>query len=122
MIGGVFGIQPSPFSIPMGVVNAGLFNFSKALAQDVVRHNILVNAVAPGRIDTPLFQKLVDQQAAQSKLSHEEALARILAEVPMGRAGSASEIANAVTFLASDLASYVSGEVMTVDGSWVKCL
>jgi 3-oxoacyl-[acyl-carrier protein] reductase len=122
MIGGVFGIQPNPFSIPMGVVNAGLFNFCKALAQDVVRHNILVNAVAPGRIDTPLFAKLVDQQAAQSKLSREEALARILSEVPMGRAGSPSEIANAVTFLASELASYVSGEIMTVDGCWVKCL
>lgn len=122
MIGGVFGIQPSPFSIPMGVVNAGLFNFSKALAQDVVRHNILVNAVAPGRVDTPLFRQLVDQQAAQLKLSHEEALANVLKEVPIGRAADPSEIANAVTFLASEGASYVSGEVMTVDGSWVKCL
>jgi len=122
MIGGVFGIQPNAFSIPMGVVNAGLFNFSKALAQDVVRHNILVNAVAPGRVDTPLFRQLVDRQAGQLKLSHEEALASVLAEVPIGRAADPSEIANAVTFLASELSSYVSGEVMTVDGGWVKCL
>ena len=106
----------------MGVVNAGLFNFSKALAQDVVRHNILVNAVAPGRVDTPLFRQLVDRQAAQLKVSHEEALASVLTEVPIGRAADPSEIANAVTFLASEGASYVSGEVLTVDGSWVKCL
>ena len=122
MIGGVFGIQPSPFSIPMGVVNAGLFNFTKALAQDVVRHNILVNAVAPGRVDTPLFRQLVERQSQQLKISHDDAMAGLLAEVPIGRAGTPAEIANVVTFLASDLASYMAGEVVTVDGSWVKCL
>lgn len=122
MIGGVFGIQPSAFSIPMGVVNAGLFNFTKALAADVARHNVLVNAVAPGRVDTPLFRQLVDRQSKQMGVSHEQALAEVLKEVPIGRAGTSEEIANAVTFLASDLASYFAGEVVTVDGCWVKCV
>jgi NAD(P)-dependent dehydrogenase (short-subunit alcohol dehydrogenase family) len=122
MIGGVFGIQPSTFSIPMGVVNAGLFNFTKALAQDVARHNILVNAVAPGRVDTPLFRQLIERQSQQFKIGHDDAMAKVLAEVPIGRAGTPTEIANVVTFLASDLASYMAGEVVTVDGSWVKCL
>lgn len=122
MIGGVFGQQPSAFSLPMGVVNAGLFNFTKGLAQDVVKHNILVNAVSPGRVDTPLFQQLVTRQAQQQKIAPEQALADILRDVPIGRAGTATEVANVVLFLASDLASYMVGEVVTVDGGWTKCL
>ena len=122
MIGGVFGTQPSPFSIPMGVVNAGLFNFTKALAQDLVKHNILVNAVSPGRVDTPLFQQLVQRQAEQLKISPERAREDVLREVPIGRPAEPAEISNIVVFLASDLASYVNGEVVTVDGGWTKCV
>jgi 3-oxoacyl-[acyl-carrier protein] reductase len=122
MVGGVFGIQPNAFSIPMGVVNAGLFNFTKALAADVARHNVLVNAVAPGRVDTPLFRQLVRRQSEQFRIGEDEAMAQILTEVPIGRAGTSEEIANVVTFLASDLASYKAGEIVTVDGSWVKCV
>lgn len=122
MIGGVFGLQPNAFSIPMGVVNAGLFNFTKALAQDSVHHNVRVNAIAPGRVDTPLFRELVDRQAKQTNLDHAQTMARILSEVPIGRAASPSEIAGVVAFLASDLASYIVGEVITVDGCWTKGL
>ncbi|TAM58544.1 SDR family oxidoreductase [bacterium] len=121
-IGGVFGTKPSPFSLPMGVVNAGLFNFTKGLAQDAVRHGVLVNAISPGRVDTPLFEKLVERQAQQTGVSRERALETILSDVPIGRAGTAAEIANAVLYLASDLSSYVVGEILTVDGGWVKCL
>jgi len=122
MIGGVFGTQPSPFSIPMGVVNAGLFNFAKALSQDLVKHNVLVNAVSPGRVDTPLFQQLVQRQAEQLKVSPERARMEVLREVPIGRPAEPAEISNIVVFLASDLASYVNGEVVTVDGGWTKCV
>lgn len=122
MIGGVFGIQPSPITMPMGVVNAGLFNFTKALAQDVAGHNVLVNALAPGRIDTPLFRQLVEKQMADFKLTEPEAMSRILSEVPLGRAGTSDDIANAVTFLVSDAAGYCTGETITVDGGWVKAI
>ncbi len=121
-IGGVFGIQPNPFSIPMGVANAGLFNFTKALAQDVIRHNIQVNAIAPGRVDTPLFRQLVERQSQQTGNDLAETMKRILAEVPAGRAATPSEIAGVAIFLASDLASYMAGEVVTVDGCWTKCI
>lgn len=122
MIGGVFGTQPSPFSMPMGATNAALFNFTKALAQEAVAHNVLVNAVSPGRVDTPLFRQLVQRQADQFKVPLERAMTDVLAEVPIGRAAAPSEIANVVVFLASDLASYISGEIITVDGSWTRGL
>ena len=122
MIGGVFGTQPNPISIPMGVVNAGLFNFTKGLAQDVVKHNILVNAVSPGRVDTVLFHKLVTQHEDRSGMSHADAMTDLLREVPIGRAADPAEIANVVVFAASDSASYLSGQVITVDGGWVKCV
>lgn len=122
MIGGMFGTQPNPISIPMGVVNAGLFNFTKGLAQDVAKHNILVNAVSPGRVDTELFHKLVTQHEERSGMSHADAMTDLLREVPMGRAADPAEIANVVVFAASDSASYFSGQVITVDGGWVKCV
>lgn len=117
-VGGVFELQPSPFSVPTCVVNAALFNFTKALAQDALNNNVRINAVAPGRVDTPLFQQLVTKHAKISNESRERVLEKILSEVPMGRAGSVTEIASSVVYLASDLASYVSGVVLTIDGGW----
>lgn len=122
VIGGVFGSQPSPFAMPMGAVNAALFNFTKALAQEAVKHNILVNAVSPGRVETPLFRQLVQRHADELRMSSEQARAEILKEVPIGRPAEPAEIANVVLFLASDLASYISGEIITVDGSWSRGL
>ncbi len=79
--------------------------FSKSLAREVASRGITVNVVAPGFIETDMTRALSDDQRAG-----------ILAQVPAGRLGGAQEIANAVAFLASDEAAYITGETLHVNG------
>lgn len=79
---------------------------TKSLARELGRDGIRVNAVAPGVTNT-------DMVAALPK----EMLARVVAPIPMGRVGEPQEVANAFLFLASDLASYITGEILSVDGA-----
>jgi 3-oxoacyl-[acyl-carrier protein] reductase len=84
---------------------AGLIGFTKALALEVASRNITVNAVAPGLIDT-------DMTRAIAAGAHEEWAAKI----PLKRLGTPDDVANAVVFLASDEASYITGHVLAVNG------
>ncbi len=84
---------------------AGLIGLTKSLAQEVASRNITVNAVAPGFIDTDMTLAL----AAELK-------ERITAVIPLGRLGTAEEVAAAVRFLASDEAAYITGHVLSVNG------
>jgi len=84
---------------------AGLIGFTKAVALEVASRNITVNAVAPGLIDT-------DMTRAIAEGAHEEWAARI----PLKRLGSPDDVANAVVFLASDEAAYITGHVLAVNG------
>jgi 3-oxoacyl-[acyl-carrier protein] reductase len=90
---------------------AGIIGFTKALARELGARNITVNAVAPGYVVTDqtadLPQELIDY---------------ILELTPMKRAGEAEEIANAVAFLASEEASYISGQVLSVDGGMMSMM
>jgi 3-oxoacyl-[acyl-carrier protein] reductase len=84
---------------------AGLIGLTKSLAREVAGRSVRVNAIAPGFIETEMTGRLNDQQRET-----------LQAQIPMGRIGSAREIANVCVFLASDLASYITGEVITVGG------
>ena len=84
---------------------AGLLGLTKSLAQELASRNITVNAVAPGFIETDMTKVLKDEQKA-----------RITQAIPMGRIGRAEEVAAAVRFLASDEASYITGNVIDVNG------
>ncbi|MCB1978964.1 MAG: SDR family oxidoreductase, partial [Burkholderiaceae bacterium] len=86
----------------------GVMQLTKAAALALAPHNIRVNAVAPGTIATEL--------AAKAVLTSDEAKRKIMSRTPMGRLGEPSEIADVVAWLASDAASYVTGEIVTVDG------
>ncbi len=87
---------------------AGMIGLTKALAREVASRQITVNAVAPGFIPTALTTDLP-----------EDLKEAILKATPMGRMGTPQEIANAVAFLASDEASYITGQVLSVDGGMV---
>jgi len=84
---------------------AGLIGLTKALAQELGSRGITVNAVAPGYIDTDMTRGLP-----------EELKKKMLAGVPLGRMGQPEDVANAVKFLASDEASYITGHVLAVNG------
>jgi 3-oxoacyl-[acyl-carrier protein] reductase len=87
---------------------AGLIGLTKAAAKELSSRNILVNAVAPGYIQTDMTAQLNDE--ARTTLS---------SQIPLGRLGEPRDIAGAVAFLASDLAAYVTGQVLVVDGGMV---
>ncbi len=87
---------------------AGLIGFTKAAAKELSSRNILVNAVAPGYIQTDMTAQL-----------NEEARTALSSQIPLGRLGDPKDIAGAVAFLASDLAAYITGQVLVVDGGMV---
>jgi 3-oxoacyl-[acyl-carrier protein] reductase len=84
---------------------AGLIGFSKSLAREVARKGITVNCLAPGFIDTEMTQAIPEDVKPQ-----------IIAQIPMGRMGTAEDVANAALFLVSAEASYITGHVISVNG------
>lgn len=88
-----------------GASKAGIIGFTKSAARELAGRNITVNAVAPGFISTEMTAKLP-----------QEARDKMLAQIPMERAGEPEDVANVVAFLCSDEASYITGEVIRVDG------
>ena len=87
---------------------AGLLGFTKAVAKELASRNVLVNAVAPGYIATELTEGLA-----------EDVKQTLQAAIPLGRLGQGADVAAAVLFLASDLASYITGQVLVVNGGMV---
>lgn len=89
----------------------GVVLLTKEMALDYAKHNIRVNAVCPGAIETPMIKRFI------SKSPHPNATEKQMAEMhPLGRMGKPEEVANAVLFLASDESSFVTGQAMLVDG------
>lgn len=84
---------------------AGLIGLTKSLAREVASRGVRVNAVAPGFIVTPMTDKLNEEQKGA-----------LYSQIPMGRLGDPEEVAKVILFLASDLSSYVTGEVLKITG------
>lgn len=104
-IGSVVGSSGNPGQANYCAAKAGLIGFTKSLAKEVASRGITVNTVAPGFIATDMTEELNDEQKET-----------ILSQVPANRLGKPSEIANAVGFLASDMAGYINGETLHVNG------
>lgn len=91
--------------------------WSKTLARELATENILVNCVAPGRIDTERIEELVQKKAQESGLSPEKVKEQMLQQMPLQRLGKPEEFGSTVAFLASQQASYISGITLYVDGA-----
>ena len=101
----VVGLHGNAGQVNYAATKAGVIGMTKSLAKELAGRNITVNAVAPGFIDTDMTAVLP-----------EKAREAILASIPMARLGAAEDVANAVAFLASDEAGYITGQVLAVDG------
>ena len=104
----VNAVMAIPTIASYNISKGGINQLTRAMALALADHGIRVNAVAPGTIATEL--------AAKAVLTSDEARARILSRTPMKRLGEPAEVADVVAWLASDAASYVTGEIVTVDG------
>ena len=105
-----------PGCVPYAAAKAGLVAAARALAPEVGRHGIRVNAIAPGTIDTPMLHRDL------TGMSPEEAgqfLGKVAAANALGRIGRPDEIADVVVFLASDASAYVTGGCVVVDGGYL---
>lgn len=106
-IAGKAPFEPMATGAHYDASKAAIINLTQRLASEVAEHGIRINAVAPGRIATPM-----------AKFASKEWNQAMLARTPMGRFGTPEEIANLVVFLASDAASYITGETVNINGGW----
>lgn len=110
------GRQPETQAMPAGVANAGLINFTKALADEFVRDGILVNGVSPCPMQTRRLDYMVKAKASMMNISEEAAREEFLRDIPIGRFAQPHEIAPLIAFLASERNTYISGTTISIDG------
>jgi NAD(P)-dependent dehydrogenase (short-subunit alcohol dehydrogenase family) len=116
------GKVASPMHLPGGSANAALLLASAGLATAYAKLGIRVNAVSPGPTLTERLDKAIDTDARAAQISRDTALARMVERIPMGRIASPEEVADAVVFLASSRASYITGVNLMMDGSLVPLI
>jgi 3-oxoacyl-[acyl-carrier protein] reductase len=116
------GVKVSYWEIAPGAANAAGQNLTKALASQYGKDNISFVAVNPGPVRTERWTGLVNAMARDMKLSYEEADKLAPSAIPLGRIAECDEVANLVTYLASDLAFFVNGTMIEIDGGQDKVL
>jgi len=104
-VSSIVGVTGNPGQCNYVASKAGMIGMSKSMAQEIATRGITINCVAPGFIKSPMTDVLNEQQ-----------MAVILAKIPAGKIGDASDIANGVAFLASEEASYITGQTLHING------
>ncbi|NAZ35304.1 SDR family NAD(P)-dependent oxidoreductase [Rubellimicrobium sp. CFH 75288] len=111
----LFGLRGGAQNAAYSASKFGMVGLMESMAADLAPRGILVNCVAPGQIETDMMTKLVQDRLAMGLPDPRE---RLRARIPLGRLGSAAELAGTYVWLASPLATYVTGQTITVDGGW----
>jgi NAD(P)-dependent dehydrogenase (short-subunit alcohol dehydrogenase family) len=112
-IASIAGLGGFPARTSYGPAKAAIINLTQVLAVEWAKHNVRVNAIAPGYINAPMLNKFMKT----GKLDREELQGRI----PLGCFGEPEDVAKAALFLVSDDASYITGVTLPVDGGWLAC-
>jgi NAD(P)-dependent dehydrogenase (short-subunit alcohol dehydrogenase family) len=113
-IASVMGVVGARLQCAFTAAKAGVINLTRSTALELAPHGILVNCVAPGSTLTEGTKQLFYSQDALMK----ERANRMLSHVPLGRPGTTEEIAHAVLFFAAPASSYITGQILSVDGGW----
>lgn len=111
-VASVAGVEAAPFQGVYGATKAAVISMTKTLAFELGASGIRVNAIAPGLVETRLASAIVQNEAL---------VAEVVRKTPLGRYGQPDEIAGAALFLASDAASYMTGQTMVIDGGMTIC-
>jgi NAD(P)-dependent dehydrogenase (short-subunit alcohol dehydrogenase family) len=115
----VLGKMPGPFSSAYSAAKAAIIAFTRSMALEVAQHNIQVNAVCPGDIDTELQRWVWRLTSFVLNMPYEEAVAESVKRIPLGRLGVAEDVANLVAFLASSQSDYMTGQAINISGGMV---
>jgi 3-oxoacyl-[acyl-carrier protein] reductase len=105
------GQRGESFHTHYGASKGAVISLTKGLATELASHGILVNSVAPGWVATDMSNPVLETKAGQ----------KMAAAIPLGRPATAEEIAGPILFLASDLANFLTGEIINVNGGSVLC-
>lgn len=111
----LFGLRSGAQNSAYAASKFGMVGLMQSMAADLAPRGILVNAVAPGQIVTEMMDKLVADRLAMGLPDPRE---RLLSRIPLGRMGTPEELAGTYVWLASPLATYVTGQTIVVDGGW----
>jgi len=108
--------QPAENLLLSNSIRAAVIGLVKTISRDLSRDNVLINSVAPYYVGTKRIDYLMEETAAKKRITKEEALKKIVKEIPMGRLGTPEEFGEFVTFLCSEKNSYVTGATIPFDG------
>jgi len=111
----LFGLRGGAGNVAYSASKFGMVGMMQSMAADLAERDIAVNAVGPGQIQTEMIEKLVETRLAEGLPDPRE---RLRARIPMGRLGTPQELAGSYVWLASDLAGYITGQTIVVDGGW----
>jgi 3-oxoacyl-[acyl-carrier protein] reductase len=114
--------QPVDNLILSNAVRSAVTGFARTLANEVATDGITVNNILPGYTRTERVEALAEANAAKEGISKQDVIARFEREIPMRRLGEPDEFAALAAFLASERASYITGQSIAVDGGWIKSL
>jgi 2-keto-3-deoxy-L-fuconate dehydrogenase len=111
-------IRGVPNRYVYSLTKAAVIGLTKATAMDFIKRGVRVNAICPGTIESPSFRDRVAAHAKRSGISLQDAEKDFIDRQPMGRIGTAEEVAMLATYLASDESAFISGHIHLIDGGW----
>lgn len=115
-------VSPIPNLAVSNALRLSLVGWSKTLAREIAADNVTANIILPGRIATRRIGFLDEQKAKREGRPLEDVVAESTASIPMGRYGRPEEYGDAVAFLASDRAGYITGSIVRVDGGYIPSI
>ncbi|MFB6167178.1 MAG: SDR family NAD(P)-dependent oxidoreductase [Candidatus Nanohaloarchaea archaeon] len=110
-IASIYGLVGDVGATAYNAAKGGVANLTRSVADDLAQHNVRVNSICPGFVETPMTEDALEDEDFRN---------HVLGETPLGRVAQPQEIAGAAVFLASDEASYITGVNLPVDGGWTS--